>query len=80
MRMILNISPFKSAITAIGSAIAGTTAEQIDQVQNITAANTAFQHAAWTIAIVAGLVSVVNGIIVICDKYRKWKAKRHEEN
>ena len=80
MKMILNISPFKSAITAIGSAIAGTTAEQIDHVQNLTAANTAFQHAAWTIAIFAGLVSVVNGIIMICEKYRKWQNKRHEKS
>lgn len=65
---------------AILSAGAGTTAEKIDQVQTLTATNIVFQYAAWTIAIAAGFVSVVNGIIIIFEKYRKWKIRRNEKN
>ena len=75
MKMILNISPFKSAFTAISSAIAGTTAEQIEQNSDLININTAFQHAAWTIAIIAGLISTINGIIMLRERYKKWKLK-----
>ena len=75
MKMIFNISPFKAAFTAISSAIAGTTAEQIEQNYDLVNVNVAFQHAAWTIAIIAGLISTVNGIIMLRERYKKWKHK-----
>jgi hypothetical protein len=45
----------------------------------LSEANTAFQHAAWTIAILAGVVSIINGIISICNKIREARKKpKHE--
>ena len=79
MKMILNISPFKAAFTAISSALAGTTAEQIEQHSDIINVNIAFQHAAWTIAIIAGLISTVNGVIMLRERYKKWKQKKDEK-
>lgn len=68
MKMILEIDPAKSAIASIVSAMTGTVMAEV----TLTATNTAFQHAAWTVAIIAGLVSIINGIIKICD----WVKKR----
>lgn len=67
--MIFNIDPMKSAVTSVVSAFAGTTFGYINLIFaniTLTAANTAFQHLAWTTAILAGIVSIVNGV-------RKWK-------
>jgi uncharacterized membrane protein len=67
--MICDIDPMKSAVTSVVSAFAGTTFGYINLIfANITlsTANTAFQHMAWTTAILAGIVSIVNGV-------RKWK-------
>jgi len=77
--MILNINPFKSAIAAIGSAIAGTTAEQIEQNIYLVKTNVAFQHTAWTIAIIAGLISMINGIIMLRTNFKKSKNQKHEK-
>lgn len=76
LKMIANIDPAKSAIASILSAVAGTwynywsfylAAFTLDKV------NTAFQHLAWTIAILAGIVSIINGI-------SHWKKKKNEAN
>lgn len=67
-----DIEPTRAAITSIVSAAAGTWYSYTGYyLANFTlsAANTAFQHAAWTIAILAGLVSIINGV-------RQWKIKR----
>jgi L-serine deaminase len=74
MKMILNIDPIKSGIASIGSAMTGTYINII----TLTEANTAFQHAAWTIAILAGLVSIVNGIITICNKIKDALNKKNK--
>lgn len=71
MRMILDIDPAKSAIASIISAITGTVMTEV----TLTEANTAFQHAAWAVAIIAGLVSIINGIIKIID----WCKNRHKK-
>lgn len=69
--MILNIDPIKSGIASITSAMTGTVVAQI----SLFNANTALQHAAWTVAIIAGLVSIVNGIIKIFEWYKARKKK-----
>lgn len=70
MKMILDIDPAKSAIASISSAFTGSVMANISLVE----ANTAFQHAAWTVAIIAGIVSIVNGIIKIREYFRKTKS------
>ena len=74
--MIANIDPVKSAITSITSVIAGSTYNycNITLVNiSLSAANTAFQHLAWTVAILAGIVSVINGV-------RQWITKQKNKS
>lgn len=69
--MILEIDPAKSAIASIFSALTGTVMADV----TLTAANTAFQHAAWAVAIVAGLVSIINGVIKIIQYFKSRNNK-----
>ena len=73
--MIHDIDPLKSAVTSILSAIAGSWYNYfgvyISSI-SLSAANTAFQHAAWTVAILAGIVSIINGV-------RQWKQKSKKD-
>lgn len=65
-----DIEPHKAALTSLLSAGAGTWYNyNVFAVFTLSTANTAFQHAAWTIAILAGIVSIINGV-------RQWKTKR----
>lgn len=75
--MILNISPIKSFLASILAAVTGTTFEYISDI-TLDATNIAFQHCAWTIAILAGLVSAVNGILSAIEKYRVLKNSKNE--
>lgn len=65
--MIHEIDPLKSAVTSIASAAFGTFTNYCSTSFafgwiSLQTANTFFQHAAWTVAILAGIVSIVNGI------------------
>jgi hypothetical protein len=74
--MISGIDPAKSAITAILSAAAGTWYNYTSiylAAFTLDSANTAFQHAAWTVAILAGLVSIINGVRQWCVKRKNTK-------
>jgi hypothetical protein len=67
--MIANIDPLKSFVTSFISVTAGSSYNYCSVTLagiTLSTANTAFQHLAWTVAILAGIVSVVNGM-------RKWK-------
>ena len=69
MFKMTNIEPTKAAITSIFSAAAGTWYNyNVFAVFTLNTVNTAFQHAAWTVAILAGIVSIINGV-------RSWKKK-----
>lgn len=66
-----NFSAGKSAIASISAATIGELASVFPLYiagENLELVNTAFQHAAWVVAILAGIVSVVNGT-------RKWFRK-----
>ena len=66
-----NFSADKSAIASISAATIGELASVFPLYitgKNLEIVNTAFQHAAWVVAILAGIVSVVNGT-------RKWFRK-----
>lgn len=71
--MILNIDPLKSAAASIGSAAAGSFTKYYCFAPigffSLETANTFFQHAAWSVAIIAGIVSIINGV-------RTWKKKK----
>jgi len=74
--MIANIDPVKSAITSLLSVIAGSSYNYCNITLahlTLSTANTAFQHLAWTVAILAGIVSVINGI-------RQWKTKQKNKS
>ena len=63
--MIFKIDEIKSAVISICAAATGTTNELITPIisdPNLDKANTAFQHAAWTVAIIAGVISIILNI------------------
>ena len=69
-----NIASGKAAIVSITSAAVGQIYAWFPMI-SINEANTLFQHLAWTVAILSGIVSIVNGV-------RKWfvKEKKKTDN
>lgn len=63
-----NIKPSTASLTSITAAITGQ-ASDFFSLTDLEIVNTLFQHAAWSIAIIAGLVSIINGT-------RKWFNKK----
>ncbi len=77
--MISNIDPVKSAILSLLGASVGTINNYVATfVINVSLdfVNTMFQHAAWTVAILAGCVSAFNGIVTAVLRYRKNNDKK----
>lgn len=77
--MILNIDPLRSAVVSILSAAAGTTYNHAPEIiANVTvqSANTAFQHLAWLVAILAGSISAWNGFMSARERYRRNHPKK----
>lgn len=75
IKMLTNINETKAAVTSILSAALGTWYNYCSiyfASFTLVQANTAFQHAAWTVAILAGIVSIVNGV-------KNWKRKKKQE-
>ena len=67
------INEIKSAAVSLCAATFGQISPEISGYltnPNLEMVNTALQHAAWLVAIIAGLVSIVNGT-------RRWFIKRH---
>ena len=63
--MIANIDPLKSLCASLVSLAAGSTSAyaQIHLFNlSLSTVNTGFQHLAWTVAILAGIVAIINGI------------------
>ena len=75
--MIQNIDPLKSALTSLLSAGFGTLTKYVALIPTgvitLEATNTFFQHAAWLVAILAGIVSIINGV-------RQWHFKVKSKN
>jgi hypothetical protein len=74
--MIANIDPFKSFFTSVISVTLGTSYNtcQINLSKiPLETANTAFQHLAWTVAIIAGIIAIINGIIKIKNSSKPVK-------
>lgn len=67
-----------SAKTAVTS-IAGVFVGQASVQGSLSAANTALQHAAWTVAILAGVLTVVNLFFPLRTFYEAYKTKHHEK-
>ncbi|MFZ4463775.1 MAG: hypothetical protein ACOYN5_07995 [Bacteroidales bacterium] len=69
----------KAACVSIGAAITGQFTQEVSNIMfipSLQAVNTAFQHAAWVVAIIAGLVSIINGTK---NWYRTKKRRHHEK-
>jgi len=80
--MIANIDPLKSFFTSIVSVTAGSSYNYCSiTLTNLTlsSANTAFQHLAWTVAILAGIVSIVNGIVKLKQMNKKTKQDANDD-
>ncbi len=61
INFIENISASRASLASIGSAIIGQVSVTLNP-SHIEMVNLGFQHVAWTIAILAGIVSIANGI------------------
>lgn len=78
--MIANIDPIKSAATSILSVMAGTFSNLCYfSPTSLEIVNTIFQHAAWIVAIAAGLVSIVNGVKNWKILHRKQPIQKHRK-
>jgi len=76
LTFIENISASRASLASIGSAIIGqiSTSLTIDHIEHV---NTCFQHVAWTVAILAGIVSIANGIRSwFKHKYPRYRSRR----
>lgn len=69
--MVSNINDVRAAAASIGAVLFGEFHNLVMFVP-LESINTALQHAAWVVAILAGIVSIVNGC-------RKW-FKREKPN
>jgi len=73
IKMIDEISSIKSALVSITGAITGTAISQINYLlDNGLTIDSVLQRGAWTIAMLAGIVAIVNGV-------RKWKKPKDNE-
>lgn len=77
MKMIANIDPIKSAMVSVFTLVVSEVSDQL-LFLNLSEADIFFSHATRTIAILAGLVAITNGITKIIDWFAKRK-NRHEE-
>ena len=65
----------KTASTSIAGAIVG----QASAAGTLTIANTALQHAAWTVAILAGVLTIANLFFPLRTFYEEYKQRKHEQ-
>lgn len=66
-----------SAKTAATS-VAGVFVGQASISGSLSSANVALQHAAWTVAILAGLLTIANLFFPLRTFYEVYKSKKHE--
>lgn len=65
----------KTAATAIVSAAVG----QVSFESRLNVANTALQHSAWVVAILAGILTIINLFFPLRTFYENYKAKKEEK-
>lgn len=65
----------KTALTSVTSAFIGQAAAE----ESLDRANVALQHAAWSIAILAGLLTIINLFFPLRTWYEEYKTRRHEK-
>jgi hypothetical protein len=66
MNLLSEIPQMKSTIVSIGAAFFGTATKAVAQAPEVIPpqldiVNTVFQLTAWTVAIIAGIISAING-------------------
>jgi len=76
INFIENISASRASLASIGSAIIGQVSVALNP-SHIETVNLGFQHVAWTIAILAGIVSIINGVKGwFKHKYPRYRFRR----
>jgi len=67
-----DVDPIKSAVASIAAALTGSMSNFISNIMGATNdVDTALQRLAWTVAIIAGFVSIINSIRKWCKKDKK---------
>ena len=80
--MFSNIDPAKSAITSVLSAAIGTVSNycSVPTIIGFITVDVALQRLAWTIAVLAGGVAIVNGTRTWFKKVKKVKSDESDTN
>ena len=66
-------SSSRTAATSLTGAVIGQITIDVPRLERI---NTAFQHAAWTVAIIAGIMTIINLFFPLRSFYEDRKRKR----
>ncbi|MFZ4706301.1 MAG: hypothetical protein ACOYMF_09880 [Bacteroidales bacterium] len=67
---------FKTSLTSATGILIG----QVTIATELSVANTALQHTAWTVAIVAGILTIANLFFPLRSFYEKRKLSHHEKS
>lgn len=62
-----------------GTSIVGVFIGQASASGSLSAANVALQHAAWSVAILAGLLTIANLFFPLRTFYENYKIRKHEK-
>lgn len=65
----------KTLVTSVGAVVAS----QVIEPSTLSKINTGFQHFAWSIAILAGLFTIVNLFFPLRTFYENSKRRKHEQ-
>jgi len=63
----------KTAATSVAGVVIGQAST------NMSSANTALQHAAWTVAILAGFLTIINLFFPLRTFYEEYKQRKNEK-
>lgn len=79
MQRMIDINPLKSAIASILAALTGSVSNYCSTMLGTDPTiDTMLQRLAWTVAIVAGVVSIINSIRKWCKKDKDVSANKGE--
>ena len=72
MQRMIDINPLKSAIASILAALTGSASNYFSTILGTDPTiDTMLQRLAWTVAIIAGVVSIINSVRKWCKKDKK---------
>ena len=78
--MLLAILNFiTDSVKTAATSVVGVFVGQASVSGSLSAANVALQHAAWTVAIIAGVLTIANLFFPLRSFYEQYKTQKHEK-